>query len=66
MIREEGTDVPLPCNLVANKTIFLSMGALQESTIARLRETIFAPRMYCSPSASAPIGRAISLADHQT
>ena len=33
-IREEGTDVPLPGNLVANKTIFLRMGALQESTIA--------------------------------
>ena len=31
-IREEGTDVPLPGNLVA-KTIFRSMGALQESTI---------------------------------
>ena len=42
------------------------MGALQESTIAKLRETIFTWRMYCSPSASAPIGLAISLANHHT
>ena len=58
VISEEGLDVPLPGNLVANRKIFRSMGALQESTIARKRETIFAPRMYGSPSASAPIGRA--------
>ena len=65
-IREEGTDVPLPGNSVANKMIFQSISALQESTIARLRETIFVRRMYGSPSASTPIGLAISLADHQT
>ena len=65
-IREEGMDVPLPGNLEANRKIFRSMGALQECNIARSRETIFARHMYGSPSASAPIGRAISLADHQT
>ena len=59
-------DVPLPGNLMANRKLFQSMGALQESTITRLRETIFAQHMYCSPSASAPIGRAISLTNYQT
>ena len=58
-IREEGMVCPLARQrLVANKKIFRSMGALQESTIARLRETTFARRMYGSPSTSAPIGRA--------
>ena len=33
-ILEEGMDVPLPGNLMANRKILWSIGALQESTIA--------------------------------
>ena len=62
-IREEEMDMPLPGNLVANRAWALFKNP---STIARSQETIFARRMYGSPSASAPIGLAISLAYHQT